>query len=109
MWLETVILTEAMAVLWLSATNLALAGGIALEARGRARRIAALTLVLLSAAQAMEALLFLWLGPSSLPDGRTLIAVGAVRTAILVSAAVLALLLVRARVHRRRERRDDAV
>jgi hypothetical protein len=94
-WLETVVLIEAAAAFWLSALNVTLLGRVVSEAEGRARRAAAVTLACVCGGQAMEALLFLWLGDTSPADGWSAAALLIVRTALVVSTALISLLLVR--------------
>jgi hypothetical protein len=95
-WLETVLLIEAATAFWLSALNVALLLRVVSAARGPARRAAAIVLAWACAGQAMEALLFLWLGDVSVSGAWPAMALLAVRTALVVSTALIALLLVRA-------------
>lgn len=96
MWLETVLLIEAAVAFWLSVLNvLLLLLGVIFPARTRARRIAATVLASVCAAQAMEALLFLWLGETSATDAWPNVALLVVRTSLLASIALISLLLAR--------------
>ena len=102
MWLETVLLVEAAAAFWLSGLNVTLLGRVAASARGRPRRAAALVLACVCGGQAMEALLFLWLGGATSATGAwPAAALLVVRTALVVSSALISLLLARALWQRR--------
>ena len=102
MWLETVLLIEAAAAFWLSALNVALLGRVISAARERPRRVAAFVLGCVCAGQAMEALLFLWLGGATAATGEwPAAALLVVRTALVVSTALISLLLVRGHARRR--------
>jgi hypothetical protein len=94
-WLETVVLIEAAVAFWLSALNALLLGRTASQSRGRARRAAAVVLACVCGGQALEALLFLWLGETSGTGGWPQAALLLVRTALLVSTGLISLLLVR--------------
>ena len=69
MWLEAVLLIEAAAGFWLSALNVALLWRVVTSAPARPRRTAAAALACVCGGQALEALLFLWLGDASASDG----------------------------------------
>jgi hypothetical protein len=94
-WLETVLAIEAAAAFWLSSLNVALLLRVVAATAGRARRMAALVLTCVCGGHAMEAVVFLALAePGS--EGWSGAAVLLVRTALLASAALIALLLLRA-------------
>ena len=95
MWLETVVLIEAATAFWLSCLNVLLLGSVVAGSLGGARRAAASVLACVCAGQAMEALLFLWLGEASGTGGWPAAALLLVRTALLVSTGLISLLLAR--------------
>ena len=97
MWLETVIVVEAAMAFSLSGVNVALLLRALAATRGAARRAAVVVLACVCGAQALEALLFLWQGEAS-GAGWSAAAVLLVRTALLVSTALISLLLTRALV-----------
>ncbi len=95
MWLETVLLIEAAAAFWLSALNVALLSRVLSTTHGQARRAAAVVLASVCLGQAMEALLFLWVGDTSVRGAWPALALLVVRTALVLSTGLIALLLVR--------------
>ena len=102
MWLETVLLIEVAVAFWLSALNVALLVRVLSAQQGRPRRTAAVVLACVCGAQAMEALLFLWLdGAAGATQAWQAAALLAVRTGLLLSTALVSVLLLRARMRSR--------
>jgi hypothetical protein len=99
-WLETVVLIESALAFWLASLNVLLLTKVAREARGRARRAGATVLACVCAGQAMEALLFLWLGDTA-GQGWPGVALLMVRTALMASMGLISLLLARGLTLRR--------
>jgi hypothetical protein len=95
MWLETVVLIEAMGAFWLSILNVLVLARMVAPAKRSARRVAALVLAFVCAGQAMEALLFLSQGEASPASAALTLALLVVRSALVVSAALVSLLLLR--------------